>query len=111
MIGVSSIATPDDELTVCTTLPDGSINNNRIGTLALDSAATEIACVPAGSAMLRSTSCPGDCVTVDSDVVPGPVAGDPVAVALPIADPIQGRASRTDCSAAGISGVGQRKQK
>jgi len=83
VIGASRTATPDDEFPVCTTLPDESISTNCIGTLMLDSTATEIALVPAGNVRLRIWVCPPDCVELDSVVVPGPFAGAPVALVPP----------------------------
>ena len=60
VIGASRIATPDELFTVCTTVPEGLINTNSIGTATLGSAAIEIACVPVGSVMLLSSVCPAD---------------------------------------------------
>jgi len=65
VIGVSSSATPDDELTVWTTLPDGSSNTNCIGTLSVDSDAIETARVPAGNVTFRKSVWPADGVAMD----------------------------------------------
>jgi len=52
VIGASRIATHDELFTVCTTVPEGLISTNWIGTATLGSAAIEIACVPVGRVML-----------------------------------------------------------